>query len=375
MKKIFALILSLSMLTCIFAGCKAEKETNNNVEQKKSYQEISDKVEALEEMNELDKNMLVYVDGVPMSEAAVRFAVISTAKAFDNQEEIDREIKEFYLLNAAIINEAEALGVELDDDSFEQNVEAMQVYYKQALGDDYASYIEENALTPYFLYLNQCYNVLFGNIFSKYTEDPASEMAVRLDENTIKEVEDVLNEGNFVRAKHILIQFPEDIEKDEDGNIVESAKEETKAKANEVLAKVNAMSDPSEFDALVEEYGEDPGMESYPAGYYFTEGEMVEPFEKAAYALEEYGISGLVETSYGYHIIQRLPYDSETYSQSNIVQTYSEIYDNYAVAEMREILLDKAKDYEIIYDDKYNEVVEKYENEYKQSLQASGEAE
>ena len=91
-------------------------------------------------------------------------------------------------------------------------------------------------------------------------------------------------EENYIRAKHILL--------------------EDEATAEEVLAKIAAGED---FDALVAEYGKDPGMERNKDGYVFTYGEMVKPFEEAAFALEEGGVSLPVKSDFGYHIIKREP--------------------------------------------------------------------
>ena len=77
--------------------------------------------------------------------------------------------------------------------------------------------------------------------------------------------------------------------------------------AEEALAKAQAGDD---FDALIEEYGDDPGMQSEPAktqGYLICDGLSlyVTEFQNAAMALENVGdISDLVRTSYGYHILK-----------------------------------------------------------------------
>ena len=67
-----------------------------------------------------------------------------------------------------------------------------------------------------------------------------------------------------------------------------------------------------DFDTLMAEYGEDPGMVDHPDGYTFTRGLMVSEFEQATLELEIGEISGIVESWHGYHIILRIepnPYD------------------------------------------------------------------
>ena len=119
--------------------------------------------------------------------------------------------------------------------------------------------------------------------------------------------------------KHILIKTedPADASADEageDDETVSSADSATfrdpKAVAESILEKVNAGED---FDALIEEYGEDTGMQAEPAktqGYVIGEGYDAvydQAFYDAAMKLKKTGdTSGLVEGSYGYHIIRRV---------------------------------------------------------------------
>ena len=128
-----------------------------------------------------------------------------------------------------------------------------------------------------------------------------SDLTVKNNEKTVKEIREYLDK-NYVRAKHILV-MPE---ANENGEITQEAKDEAKKLAEEVLLKAKRNKD---FDMLIKEYGEDPGTESNPNGYLFTKGEMVAPFEKAAFELGVNELSGVVETDYGYHIIKRVKSD------------------------------------------------------------------
>lgn len=122
-----------------------------------------------------------------------------------------------------------------------------------------------------------------------------------------------LYSGPGVRVKNILIALPQE-EQDEFNKLFNEQKtEEAKAylvekqkviypKAQEVLTKVKNGED---FDKLIAEYGEDPGMVGNDEGYTVKkDGQFVPEFEEAALKLKTGQTSGLVSTVYGYHIIK-----------------------------------------------------------------------
>lgn len=113
---------------------------------------------------------------------------------------------------------------------------------------------------------------------------------------------------NYIQVKHVLISTVDD-----QGNaLTGDALAEKTALAEDVLAQAKAGED---FDSLIKTYGEDPGMTQSPEGYIMDKdgntltGTMIEEFNKGSWALEVNGVSDLVKTSYGYHIIKRVPLD------------------------------------------------------------------
>lgn len=86
-----------------------------------------------------------------------------------------------------------------------------------------------------------------------------------------------------------------------------AAFESLQPKVDEVQAKI---AEGQDFDALIQEYGQDPGMMEEPAlskGYLigYSSSDYVASFQEAAMALVNVGdISGPVESDYGVHLIQ-----------------------------------------------------------------------
>ncbi|HEV2799352.1 MAG TPA: peptidylprolyl isomerase [Pyrinomonadaceae bacterium] len=82
----------------------------------------------------------------------------------------------------------------------------------------------------------------------------------------------------------------------------ELSTDKSKAKAEEVLAKLRAGGD---FAALAKEHSGDPSNKDNGGDLgWFGRGVMVKPFEDAAFALKPGELSGIVETQFGYHIIK-----------------------------------------------------------------------
>jgi peptidyl-prolyl cis-trans isomerase D len=97
------------------------------------------------------------------------------------------------------------------------------------------------------------------------------------------------------RASHILVKADKDAPKAE--------RDKAKAKAESLLAEVRK--NPSSFADIAKKNSDDEGSAAKGGDLdFFGRGAMVKPFEDAAYALKPGEISGVVESDFGYHIIQ-----------------------------------------------------------------------
>ncbi len=97
------------------------------------------------------------------------------------------------------------------------------------------------------------------------------------------------------RASHILIKAEKDAPADE--------RAKARAKAAELLTQ--ARQNPAGFADLARKNSQDEGSAANGGDLdFFARGAMVKPFEDAAFALKSGEISNVVESDFGYHLIQ-----------------------------------------------------------------------
>lgn len=96
-----------------------------------------------------------------------------------------------------------------------------------------------------------------------------------------------------VRARHILIKVAAD------------ADEKTRAAAHAKIQALKKRADGGEdFSQLAKDNSEDSSADEGGDLGFFPRGRMVEPFETAAFGLQKDQVSDVVETQFGYHLIQ-----------------------------------------------------------------------
>ena len=100
-----------------------------------------------------------------------------------------------------------------------------------------------------------------------------------------------------VRASHILLMY-----KGSDRSSATRSKEEAQQQIQGLLSQVQGGAD---FAELARQHSDCPSKAKGGDLGTFGKGQMVKAFEDTTFALPVGGTSGIVETQFGYHIIQR----------------------------------------------------------------------
>lgn len=103
--------------------------------------------------------------------------------------------------------------------------------------------------------------------------------------------------ADSIRASHILLMYA--------GSARSSATRTKDQAESQIRALKGQLDDGAEFAMLAQQNSDCPSSRQGGDLGQFGKGQMVPAFEQAAYALEIGGVSEVIETDFGYHIIQR----------------------------------------------------------------------
>lgn len=357
MKKLLALILALMLCLTLFVGCGDNDTDSDNSGDASDVNETSSEAG----FYDADGNKLLDADEVFMTvngyditfdEYRYWYNMVDSYyfsggdvtfwESYPDYFASLLDYSEYYVLESNWANLlAQTYGVELTDEDLETVAEYIaeeKAYFETE--EEYYEALEAAGFGEDLLIKIITNQVLSNRVYEElYHKEGA--LLIPSDDELKQKVSD-----EYVRVYHVLISSDHfaDLEGYEDYTDEELTQAALDL-ANDLLAQIN--NGEADIYELAQSVGDDPGMEDNEEGYLFTTGEMVQEFEDAAFALEVGQVSGLVESSYGWHIIQRL--EQNDYVESNW-ETVRETIVNAIFNEEVNELLDNA---EIVYNDAY----------------------
>jgi parvulin-like peptidyl-prolyl isomerase len=170
----------------------------------------------------------------------------------------------------------------------------LNIQYSRSGGEEkFLQILEENGIDLEFVKGSIKKDLLIENYLNNYfaSKIPVSE----------EEVQKVYSEDKTASVRHILLSTQK---------MTDAEKQEIRKKMEGILFRAKSGED---FAELAKIYSEDPGSKENGGLYEnFGRGQMVKPFEDAAFSVPIGEISDIVETTFGYHIIKMIERKKET---------------------------------------------------------------
>ncbi len=344
MKKSIAIILSLTLF--LLSACAPATSAIDPYGTKESKQKVT-----VDNLN--DMTYIIQVDDFGISKERFTDNIMANALQFtggnlsyltdgsEESKEMYNFIKEYsadiILREEAIIALAADAGIVLDEEDEVNLQTAMNDLATQNGGMEALEELLLQSHTTIGYYENQLMLQLVSSELYEYYFGENGTIAASSEE--LKAIAD----ESYVLAKHVLV----------DESSLEGATDAEGEPFETLEDLANFVSDSAkdgeDFDALIEQYNTDPGVASSPDGYFFTYGTMVAEFETEAFEMEVGDISDPVSTTYGYHILQKLPITDEV-----IAANSATLETAYANAKLGELIDEKIATFNVSYTPQYD---------------------
>ena len=214
-----------------------------------------------------------------------------TSMPADRRDEIVRRLLDDLIGYRLLVQESKARNIAVPDGDVEERIGEIRKQFPTE--DAFNQTLADRKMTVDQLRTDMREDLAIDKLLAAEVEPKAAATAEQVDA-FYKDNPAQFQQGERVHASHILIGVPEGADA--------AAKAEARKKAEQVLAEVKTGGD---FGALAKQHSTDPGSAVNGGDLgYFSPGQMVGPFNDAAFSLASGATSDLVETQFGFHIIR-----------------------------------------------------------------------
>lgn len=209
----------------------------------------------------------------------------------EEMQDIRQELLDGLIDQTLLRQRADELKIELDEGQAEAQYQSFLDQF--ATEEEAVDFLEEKGYSVKMLKKDISVDLLVQKLleeelFSKTEPDPADVQAF-YDDNP-----SYFNVPESIHARHILIKVSEE---EGQGHSREDALER-------IINVKDQLAGGADFAELAKVLSEGPSSTEGGDLGWFSKGQMVPPFEEAAFALQEGEISPVVETNFGFHVIK-----------------------------------------------------------------------
>ena len=232
---------------------------------------------------------------IKLSDIENAYASVRVSQGYDRPFENRCSILENLLISKLLIHKGEVDSTEVTDEDVETNVQYYLKYYERQYGSKEAirqatgySYDELKDLFTKMMHdrilTERVQSSLTSNV--KITPGEVTAFFERIPKDSIPMIDETLEIAEIVITPKIS----------------ENERERIKIELNKMRERVL---NGEQFSMLAALYSEDPGSSAKGGELgFFTRGDMVPEFEAAAFTLKPGEVSPVIETMFGFHIIQ-----------------------------------------------------------------------
>jgi len=204
--------------------------------------------------------------------------------------EIKKNLFEGLISRKVLYLESQKKGVEVDDATIDEQLANMKKQFPKE--EDFKGMLEKMNLTEDILKTQLREGMAIQKLIDR---DIISNIEIS-DKDTKDYYDghmDLFKQPGKVQASHILVK------------VEPGANESVKAEALKKIKKIQKeLKEGGDFAELAKKYSDCPSNAKGGDLGYFGQGQMVKPFEEAAFSLKPGEVSDITETDFGYHLIK-----------------------------------------------------------------------